>query len=202
MNTYERRALEGLCLCCGDRVPKEGYKHCSECMVIFRNRYLEKKKKARNNKVCVYCHINKNMPGRLYCTACTVIYTKKAKERRDNNKVIGICTKCGQNNAVSGKVTCEECAKKGSVFNLKRKIILINGYGGKCSCCGESEHAFLSIDHVNGGGGKHRREIGSSSTLYRNIIREGFPKTFQLLCHNCNHGRYINGGICPHKLSK
>lgn len=81
----------------------------------------------------------------------------------------------------------------------------IEAYGGKCICCGEFEHHFLTLDHVsgNGAGRNHRKEIGknpSSNALLRDLKSKGWPKDdYQLLCFNCNCGRAKNGGICPHK---
>src|SRR3990167_4175518 len=37
----------------------------------------------------------------------------------------------------------------------------LNAYGGKkpkCICCGEDEIKFLAIDHMKGGGNKHKQE--------------------------------------------
>lgn len=79
------------------------------------------------------------------------------------------------------------------------KDIVIKHCGGKCQCCGEDIPEFLTIDHVNGGGTKNRKEDGSGAKFYRKIIKEGFPDIYQILCWNCNCGRHINGGICPHK---
>jgi hypothetical protein len=41
----------------------------------------------------------------------------------------------------------------------------------------------LSIDHINGGGNKHRKTIGWS--LYYWLIAHNYPKGFQVLCMNC-----------------
>lgn len=57
---------------------------------------------------------------------------------------------------------------------------------------------FLSVDHIDNTGAQDRRLNGGSS-LYRRLKRMGFPKdNFQLLCWNCNSGKRLNGGICPH----
>jgi len=73
----------------------------------------------------------------------------------------------------------------------------IQEYGGRCACCGESELLFLTIDHVNGGGTKHRETIGSN--IYSWLRRNNYPKEgYQVLCMNCNWGRSQNGGTCPH----
>ena len=71
-------------------------------------------------------------------------------------------------------------------------------YGNKCACCGETEPLFLTIDHVYDDGGKHRAEIGAGGKIYNWLLDHNFPEGFQVLCYNCNCGRYRNGGICPH----
>lgn len=66
-----------------------------------------------------------------------------------------------------------------------------------CSCCGENCFEFLVIDHIDGGGGEHRKEIGHSG-LYAWLKRNGYPAGFRVLCHNCNHA-YAAYGRCPHQ---
>lgn len=80
------------------------------------------------------------------------------------------------------------------------KKIVYEAYGNKCSCCGENNIKFLSIDHVNNDGYKERKgRGGSSDQIMRNIIKNNFPNTYQLLCFNCNLGKARNSGVCPHK---
>lgn len=80
------------------------------------------------------------------------------------------------------------------------KEIVFSHYGWRCACCGETERAFLSMDHVNNDGYKDRvGKSRSSSKLYRKIKKQGFPNTYQVLCMNCNFGKRMNNGICPHK---
>ena len=84
-----------------------------------------------------------------------------------------------------------------------KRLIILEHYGGKCSCCDESEPLFLEIDHVNNDGWTHRKEIGTSAkALLLWIIRNDFPDSIQILCANCNQGKKRNGGICPHQLKK
>lgn len=74
-------------------------------------------------------------------------------------------------------------------------------YGKSCTCCGETESVFLTIDHVNQDGAKHRRgDVDAKSRFYRWLMKNGYPDGFQTLCYNCNCGRYRNGGICPHQM--
>ena len=54
-----------------------------------------------------------------------------------------------------------------------------------CACCGTTEK--LSIDHINGDGAEHRRELNTSGIrIYRWLIRENFPLGYQVLCMSCN----------------
>jgi hypothetical protein len=83
--------------------------------------------------------------------------------------------------------------------NLKREVY--QAYGNSCACCGETHEEFLQIDHVNGGGRKHRKEIGSGN-LNLWLKRRGFPKDgFRLLCSNCNHSMGVHG-YCPHERER
>lgn len=71
----------------------------------------------------------------------------------------------------------------------------------KCVCCGEKETDFLTLDHTNNDGAKHRKILGrnfSGSVFYSWLISHNFPKGFQVMCFNCNLGKNINKGICPH----
>lgn len=73
-----------------------------------------------------------------------------------------------------------------------------------CKCCGELEPKFLAIDHIIPAGrsykgksksGEPRDGLGFLLWLKKN----GFPEGYRILCHNCNLGRSINNGVCPHK---
>lgn len=82
----------------------------------------------------------------------------------------------------------------------KFKDVVFQAYGGwVCKCCGETERAFLSIDHVSNDGYKMRAVHGHSSTLYRWLRKNNFPSGFQVLCMNCNFGKRMNNGVCPHQ---
>ena len=80
-------------------------------------------------------------------------------------------------------------------------------YGGKCDCCGETEDLFLTIDHPDGGGNAHRRELFGSARrggekFYAWLKRQGWPPDFRIRCWNCNLGARMNGGICPHEEAR
>ncbi len=83
-------------------------------------------------------------------------------------------------------------------YRLRHEAIL--AYGGyRCACCGVREPDFLTIDHINNGGSRHRRRVGVASNFYRWLQKHSYPKGFRVLCSNCNSGRHRNGGVCPHR---
>jgi len=83
-------------------------------------------------------------------------------------------------------------------FHLERRYRVLGHYGGVCACCGEERFEFLSIDHIKGGGTKHRAEIGGGTNMVGWLLKEGLPEGYRVLCHNCNQafGFY---GRCPHQ---
>lgn len=85
---------------------------------------------------------------------------------------------------------------KQRAFRLRLEIF--KKYGNKCACCGEGNYEFLAIDHMRGGGKKHRASFSYRKKYYQWLV-EKKRKDFRILCHNCNvaHGLY---GYCPHKV--
>ncbi len=85
---------------------------------------------------------------------------------------------------------------------LKEKVF--SAYGGwKCTCCGETEKLFLTIDHIENNGAEQRKNGDykrSSASFYRWLKKNNFPVGYQVLCFNCNIGKHHNGGTCPHKV--
>jgi hypothetical protein len=77
---------------------------------------------------------------------------------------------------------------------LRRQVIEL--YGGACQCCQETCLQFLTIDHVKGGGGKHRKSM--TGNYYLSIIRRGYCKDFRVLCANCN-ASFGLFGFCRHQ---
>ena len=112
-----------------------------------------------------------------------------AKNREKRNKI---------NNDSYYRNREKERAKEKERYK-KQRLRCLEYYGGKCACCGEDKYEFLALDHIKGGGTKHRKEIGSC--LQRWLVRNDFPEGFRVLCHNCNisHGNY---GFCPHEKEK
>lgn len=132
---------------------------------------------------------------------CVSCYEHSLRQPKPCNKcgVIILYEECSSHQWSRGY--CRNCMRdrNNRIRNTHRhrdRQIVIEHYGGKCACCGEIIYEFLAIDHVNGGGRLHRRQIGHGR-LARWLIKNNFPDGFQILCHNCNFAK-SNGG-CPHK---
>jgi len=75
--------------------------------------------------------------------------------------------------------------RDGVTLYAKQRAIVFAHYGERCVCCGSADQ--LTLDHVNGDGKTHRREIGHwRSQFYAYLIREGLPAGYQTLCTRCN----------------
>lgn len=90
-----------------------------------------------------------------------------------------------------------ERRKSSKIARERARFTVLQHYGSKCNCCGETEICFLSVDHINNDGAAHRRTMNHSNQWLW-LIRNDFPEGFQILCMNCNFGKRINGGTCPH----
>lgn len=141
--------------------------------------------------------------GRKKCSAC-----KKKKKfssfQKNKSSSVGVQSKCRSCTSISDKLRNKgfrqerrSTVERNGYNSLREEII--DKYGGKCTCCGESEEVFLAMDHVNDDGAADRKKNGKN--LYRIIKKLEFPDTYQILCHNCNWAKYKNKGLCPHKVS-
>ena len=100
------------------------------------------------------------------------------------------------------RANAEELKAKERMRQRELKDQAYAAYGGyRCACCGESEPMFLCLDHVNNDGYEHRKEVHPRK-LYAWLKRKGYPEGFQVLCFNCNQGKRLNGGVCPHRVKK
>jgi hypothetical protein len=182
-----------------------------------RHRLQAKKqrKRYREEGRCINCGSIRDRLGKLTCSNC-YISNKRSTQKREKIRIEKhICVKCGKNTVVENRKMCNKCLDKLKKLDrgkynrkyyghyrekrIENKLIAFNAYGGaKCVCCGETEFIFLTIDHINNNGNEHRMEIGKGS-IYPWLKANNYPKGFQVLCFNCNQGKHINGGICPHK---
>jgi len=135
-------------------------------------------------------YIPKNIDNRRHCRKCWVFRREKNRERIR-----------AQPRAFYQRHREKITQRRKDTFTElieKLKIETLTHYGnGKlaCVCCGEKLLKFLTIDHIYGRRGDKKRGFH----IYQNLRANNFPEGFQTLCFNCNMGRAMNFGVCPHK---
>jgi hypothetical protein len=91
---------------------------------------------------------------------------------------------------------CLRC--RNAADNARLKLALLDAFGCKCACCGETQPQFLTLEHIVPVG--HRKQSKQCMTLLRDARRDKFdPTRYELLCMNCNAAKGFYGQ-CPHRL--
>ncbi len=149
-------------------------------------------------------------PVRYRCIKCTReadkrCYRKDPAKRRANlvrwkennpEKFTASCKRSRAKNAV------QRCQDSKAYVASKRDIVLRHYSQGnpKCACCGVEHLKFLCIDHIEGGGNKHREAIGQGNAIVLWLLKNNLPPGFRVLCFNCNFA--VRLGTCPHQRQK
>lgn len=206
--------------------------YCVECTkklhVAYTSKHREKIKKTSRIVTCKSCgkEFDASQTGRTWrCPDCILEYQREYAEKdKERHREYSRKYRANQGDAYREKMvqrrrdalaamTLEEQAefrKREAEKSMRLNAILreqvFSAYGGyKCSCCGETEPLFLTIDHVENNGAEMRKNGVHSrggTQFYQWLRRNGFPDGFQVLCMNCNLGKHRNGGVCPHKSFK
>ena len=139
---------------------------------------------------------------------------------RQDRQEKGLCVHCGLEPPLEIKGThtlqftgCKKClalksrvqrryaaktTERNRLYCLKVRKDVIDKYGGICTCCGESNFAFLTIDHVNNDGSLERMP---SKSWFLKLRRESRREDLQVLCWNCNMAKF-HFGVCPHQSNE
>lgn len=157
--------------------------------------------KRLNAGLCVRCGKNA-LTKKTFCDDCAEKARLNVVRRNKARISSGLCAECGRRPVDENKQSCSHCRDKTKAARNRIKWVAFQAYGGAaCSCCGEKTFEFLTLDHINNDGGGRYRKIGGAR-LYAVLSRKGFPAGFRVLCFNCNSGRHIAGGTCPHELQR
>lgn len=145
-----------------------------------------------------------------HCTCCKhlkSISEFRVHKRGDDIRIESACIECENIKSRERWARKPEWRHRQKSYHQKRREVLrekiIKHYGGKCTCphCPETNVAFLTIEHMNGGGTKHRKDRGELG-VYKDIIDRGFPDDITILCYNCNCGKaHQKDNVCPHLLA-
>lgn len=91
----------------------------------------------------------------------------------------------------SESMICRGGLSRYQLRNIKDKAAVLNHYGSRCALCSHGRFVSLTIDHIGGGGRKHRSEVGNS--IARWLVSNGFPEGYRTLCWNCNAATHTYG---------
>jgi hypothetical protein len=135
--------------------------------------------------------VSQKNSSRKYCIKCNVLLTENNWLNYQAKRSQYICTPCFREYSKEYHKTDPDYNKKQRNRTRMRRSAVIFQYGNQCAQCGEDEYTKLTIDHINGGGSAHRKEMGGGSIvdhLYNNKIdRDGY----QVLCYNCNCSKNV-----------
>lgn len=205
--------------------------HCDPCarkiQVEYQKQYRERLKAKPKTIVCKGCGKQfTTTRGRTWrCHDCTLVYQREYADKdrkrhadysRKYRAGLGDEYRERQVHRRADKIAAmspEELEEfrqferdKTRRIMAKLKAEIFEAYGGPiCACCGETQEMFLSVDHINNDGYKMKR-LGihpkNGTGFYQWLRKNNFPPGFQILCFNCNQGKRVNGGVCPHQSDK
>lgn len=122
-------------------------------------------------------------------------------DKRYKSGLSSRCRSCGNYaNRDSYQNNAEYYRTKQSLDSKIKRLQVMLALGESCVCCGETRAEFLTIDHVNGGGNAERTQGLKSNALILAYLRGDYHDALQVMCFNCNCGRQLNNGVCPHEL--
>lgn len=180
-----------------------------------------------DTKRCKICHVIKPLEQFPYVKACSDHHAHQCKEclnqrqrekwKNDEEFRKKRCKETSDYNKANREKHAENVKRwrmknpekraaltaKFRLHQIKIRKETISHYSNgenKCACCGESKIEFLVIDHIYGGGGKHRKEnkLTGANRLTYWLKKNNYPSGFRVLCHNCNMARGCYG-YCPHE---
>jgi len=164
---------------------------CRECGIKLTDENWCASYKKGHSYICKRCKIKQSKEWQQNNGER---YNQTQKIWRQNNRDRSIqAAKIWQQNNRDG----HNQSQRESRHRLRNEVI--DAYGGKCACCGETRKEFLSIDHKNGNGNKQKKEIGArtSQEFYCWLKENNYPDGFQVLCFNCNCGKGTYS-VCPY----
>jgi len=181
-----------------DKNKKDGLSNqCKECNAKYRIEYRKNNKYKLKIDMAKYYKINKdNLKIRnkeyrkIHKDEIKVKHAEYYKNNRD--KIHAKKAEYYKNNRDIINAKSVEHRK-----NVRLEVLTHYSNGAmQCKECGERHIEFLEMDHINGGGTKHRKTEDIRS-MYYYLRTNKFPEGYQVLCSNCNNKkeRLINREI-------
>lgn len=178
---------------------------CKKCSILLTDKNWQPSSKRRRYYICTSCKSATNIIQQNKIRASV----SKLDDIYDRG---GFCVDCYslltrdnwmKSSAVKQDHICKAChSGRAGVDKKNVKSQVMDAYGGKCQCCGETCISMLTIDHIDDSGSKHRATTNLiGDKIYRWLRRNNYPKdNYQVLCFNCNISKHALG-MCGHSLS-
>lgn len=200
----QAKAKAGTGVCCNygcNNKTETNNNYCNRCNKKASSRTTKRRTSRLGLNLCSQCGINTRSGKSVRCKDCNIKLKISLSSLKEKREVMGVCIRCGlQPVASKGHKNCWDCVKAHRKSHADLKILIVNAYGGPvCVGCGETEMCCLQMDHINGGGGKHAKEIGGRGKMYRWLRDNDFPPGFRVLCANCNI-RAARGVTFPNEI--
>jgi hypothetical protein len=196
---------------CHKAIPERG-RTCDPCRAYYRDwvasrppdwqarkqaaakpRKVRYYQEAKADGRCTRCQKRTAQDGFLQCAECRAHWAalRNTPEHRRKNR---------DYQTAWAKAHPDRVALNTRTYQHRLKAKVTEMLGGQCACCGETEPAFLSVDHVNKDGKRHRDMFPKNLDSYWRDLRKGeHGFEVQVLCFNCHMAKDYRGG-CPHQL--
>lgn len=203
----EKRRKAGTCINCSK--PTDGGAKCERCKQLSKESRERAVTKRKATGQCVSCSLPAK-PGRTMCQTCIDKRSAVSSEHFARRKEEGTCCYCSRP-LEPGSTMCSYHIDKTAVYRRELKREVLDAYGGaQCCHCGEQDLQFLEVDHTEGGGNFHRKEVasgGGGHGFYQWLKRNNFPPGFRVLCRTCNAKAHVdrcreNGNTTNHAYLK
>jgi len=158
-------------------VPESATKHCTQCDQVKPVSEFNIRRASRDG----------------FCPECKDCKAKRGRRHYEENRERLLAQMQQYHEAHR-----EQQLKQMRRYYADQRARVLAHYGTSCACCGATEK--LAIDHINGDGGAHRKELfgdprigGTLFTIW--LVKQGFPPGYQTLCVPCNASKR-NGDSC------
>jgi hypothetical protein len=180
-----------------NKVTGERQARCRDCAKAYATAYRAENRERRLEELRAYYAENRErllQQKREHYAANREEMVSKAREKRERNR---------EKDRAAARAYYRRNREARIAYNrkygMKLKLDALAAYGVHCQCCGVCETSFLTIDHIDGCSKEQRRTEGLGRQFYLWLKKNDYPTGYQTLCFNCNMGRQVNGGICPHQ---
>ncbi len=192
------KTAAGTCMRSGcPNVPKKGV-YCDDCKTKNDTERRQRTERNRASGLCINAKSHgPAKEGCALCQKCIDQLSTTSIKHYHRRKEAGLCYYCN-NPPEPGKTTCPHHTAVAKDARFQLKVDALNAYGGaQCSWpdgCDCHDPDVLQLDHIDGKGNEHRREIGVTGGIqfFQWLKSNGYPQepALRVLCPTHNTEAY------------